>query len=172
MNYLPLPPLWCGSKPCRPALCLPWPWQLLHSSPCHYTNGFSRKLQPSRLQCQQLWVAQHTLPPGTRECAKNPGPTHTSWPGSLPCSTLQSSYSQLPHLHFIRVHPTLSAIPHQSIVMFLAIPSPLEMISHHFRDRHMWTSFSSQHTFSSLLNCPQRCQETHLGFICSFSKVV
>lgn len=87
--------------------------------------GSSPKLQPFRLQCQQLWVARHTLPPGTCECAKNPGPTHTSWPGSLCCSTLQPLHSQLPHLHFIRVYPTPSAIPHQSTVMFLAVPPAL-----------------------------------------------
>lgn len=99
-------------------------------------------------------------------------PTHPGLVAS-PCSTLQPSHSQLPHLHFIRVNLRLSAVPPVNPQWcFWLSPLPLEMISHHSRGRHTWTSFASWHTFPFVPNCLKRCQEMHLGFICSFSKVV
>lgn len=104
--------------------CLPWPWRLFHSSPCHGTNGFSKKPQHSGLQCQQLWVAQHTLPAGTREHVENPGPTRMSRPGSLPLFHFAAFHILNSHIYISSVNPWLSGIrpPHQSIVIFLAIP--------------------------------------------------
>lgn len=68
-------------------------------------------------------MARHTLPPGTREHAKNPGPTHTSWPGSFPLFHFAAFTFSTPTFTFHQSQPqALCSSPRQSAVMFLAIP--------------------------------------------------
>lgn len=96
-------------------------------------------------------------------------PTH---PGLVASPVSLCSLHILNSHIYISSEPTSGSLqsPHQYAVMFLAMPLPLEVISHHSGDRHMRAS-SSQHTFPSLLRGPWRGQGMHLGFICLFSKV-